>query len=213
MSGRLITFEGIDGSGKTTQLRRLEAHLAAAGHRVLTTREPGGTPLGRQVREVLLAGEEGSVDPLAELLLYAADRAHHVRRLIRPALDEGCVVLSDRFCDATIAYQGFGRGLSLPLIRQLNDLATGGLVPSLTLIYDLPVETGLARIGRRQSAGGPQEASDRIDRESVEFHRRVREGYHALAAAEPGRFRLIPADGSIDETFRLTLAAVADYPG
>lgn len=208
--GRLITFEGIDGSGKTTQLRLLEARFVAAGHQVLATREPGGTALGRQLREALLAGDPGSVDPLAELLLYAADRAHHVRQLIRPALDEGTIVLCDRYADATVAYQGYGRGFSLDLICQLNELATGGLMPALTLIYDLPVEVGLARIGQRQSLSGEGPASNRLDRESVDFHSRVREAYHALAAAEPERCRLIPAAGSIEETFALTLSAIGE---
>ena len=207
-SGKLITFEGIDGSGKTTQLQRLGTFLREAGYDVLTTREPGGTPLGRQIRQALLDGESGSVDPLAELLLYAADRAQHVRQLIRPALLAGRIVLCDRFCDATIAYQGYGRGFAIDLITQLNQLATDGLTPDLTLLYDLPVEEGLARTRGRQTGGTPgrENQADRLDREPLDFHRRVREGYHSLVdsaspASGTSRFRVVSAVGSIEDVF------------
>ena len=209
-SGTLITFEGIDGCGKTTQLKLVEEYLTGAGYRVLTTREPGGTPLGRQIREALLGGEKGSVDPLAELLLYAADRAQHVRQLVLPALEEGKVVLSDRFFDATVAYQGYGRGFSLDLIDRLNDLATGGLKPAMTLLYDLEVEEALKRTRERHNEAAPEAAMDRLDREPGEFHRRVREGYLSLAARESSRFRLIPAAGSIDEIFPVTIRLVRE---
>lgn len=228
-TGKLITFEGIDGSGKTTQLQRLGTFLREAGYDVLTTREPGGTPLGRQIRQALLDGESGSVDPLAELLLYAADRAQHVRQLIRPALLAGRIVLCDRFCDATVAYQGYGRGFPIDLIIQLNQLATDGLTPDLTLFYDLPVEEGLARTRGRQTAGAPgrENQADRLDREPLDFHRRVREGYHFLVNSaavraelpdvELSRFRVVPAGGSIEEVFirtrREALAVVAPARG
>ncbi len=204
--GRLITFEGIDGSGKTTQLQLLAAFLRESGYEVVTTREPGGTPLGRQIRQALLEGDSESVDPLAELLLYAADRAQHVRRLIRPAIAEGKIVLCDRFCDATIAYQGHGRGFSLDLIQHLNHLATGGLTPDLTLLYDLEVEAGLARTRARQvqAIAGTSHEQDRLDREPFDFHRQVRAGYQALLREHPARLRLIPAAGSIDEIFART---------
>ena len=142
--GKLITFEGIDGCGKTTQMRLLGQYLTERGVAVVPTREPGGTELGRKVRSALLDGGTSLVEPLAELLLYA-DRAQHVRRVILPALAEGKVVLSDRFYDATTVYQGYARGFDLKLVNQLNELATGGLNPDLTLLFDLDVETGLKR--------------------------------------------------------------------
>ena len=143
--GKLITFEGIDGCGKSTQMRLLEQYLTERGLDVVTTREPGGTELGKKIRSALLDGGEGSVEPLAELLLYAADRAQHVRRVIMPALAEGKMVLSDRFYDATTVYQGYARGFDLTLVNQLNELATGGLKPALTLLFDLDVETARPR--------------------------------------------------------------------
>lgn len=207
-SGRLITFEGIDGSGKSTQLQLLARMLGTAGYDVLTTREPGGTQLGKRIRAALLDGEHDSVDPLAELLLYAADRAQHIRQLVRPALQSGRIVLSDRFFDATVAYQGYGRGFQLDLVHQLNRLATEGLTPDLTLVYDLEVAAGLGRIRDRQT-GSSVEQPDRLDREPLEFHQRVRDGYHALIAADPHRFRVISAAGSIDEVFERTCREVS----
>ncbi|MFM8395253.1 MAG: dTMP kinase [Acidobacteriota bacterium] len=206
--GRLITFEGIDGSGKSTQLRLLAQSLTAAGYDVVTTREPGGTLLGKRIRTALLEGEPGSVDPLAELLLYAADRAQHIRQLVRPALQAGQIVLSDRFFDATVAYQGHGRGFPLALIEQLNQLAAEGLTPDLTLVYDLDVATGLARTRHRQT-GTTVERQDRLDLEPQDFHQRVRDGYHALIAADPRRFRVIPAAGAIEEVFEMTRREVS----
>jgi dTMP kinase len=207
--GLLITVEGIDGSGKTTQLERLAAYCQSRGLEVLLTREPGGTPLGVQLRTVLLAGEPGSVDPLAELLLYAADRAQHVRQVILPALEAGKMVLCDRYTDASLAYQGYGRGFALPLVQQLNQLATGGLLPDRTLLYDLEVAEGLRRTRHR---GFAREADglDRLDREAVEFHQRVRQGYLAVAAEAPDRVRLLSAMGTVDAVFVRTREAVVD---
>jgi len=217
VAGQFITVEGIDGCGKTTQLQRLAAHCRSLGAEVVVTREPGGTDLGVQLRAVLLGGDPGSVDPLAELLLYAADRAQHVQQLIRPALEAGKIVLCDRYVDASLAYQGYGRGFPLSLVAELNRLATGGLGPVRTLLYDLEVEEGLRRTRLRQSrlteptTPDPEEhRQDRLDREGAEFHHRVREGYLAVAAAEPDRIRLLSAKGSIDEVFALTREAVAD---
>lgn len=196
MSGTFISFEGIDGSGKTTQLRRLENDLRARGLDVLATREPGGTPLGIRLRAALLDARE-QVDPLAELLLYAADRAQHVRALVQPALEAGRIVLTDRYADATVAYQGAGRGFSPQLIAEVIRLATGGLMPDITLVFDLPVQTGTLRTRRR--AHQTQE-EDRLDAEDSAFHELVRKAYLQLAAAEPERVRVIDAGGSIDET-------------
>lgn len=199
--GKLITFEGIDGCGKTTQLRLLERILTSHSIPFVSTREPGGTELGKMIRAALLNVAPHSVDPLAELLLYAADRAQHVREFITPHLANGTLVLSDRFYDATIAYQGYGRGFDLALIKQLNDLATGGLKPDVTLLFDIDVTTGLERIHRRggEVVNAATEAqADRLDREPQEFHERVRQGYLELAKQEPNRFRIIPASGSIE---------------
>jgi len=207
--GKLITFEGIDGCGKSTQMRLLEQYLTELGLAVVSTREPGGTELGRKIRSALLDGVEGSVEPLAELLLYAADRAQHVRQVIMPALAEGKVVLSDRFYDATTVYQGYARGFDLALVNQLNELAAGGLKPDLTLLFDLDVETGLKRTWERGDvADGKAARPDRLDQEPVEFHECVREAYLEIAAREPQRFRVIPAAGPVEETFELMIREV-----
>ncbi|MCI0389164.1 MAG: dTMP kinase [Acidobacteria bacterium] len=207
--GKLITFEGIDGCGKSTQMRLLEQYLAERDVAFVSTREPGGTELGKKIRSALLDGMKGSVDPLAELLLYAADRAQHVRQVIMPALAEGKVVLSDRFYDATTVYQGYARGFDLTLVNQLNELASGGLKPDLTLLFDLDVETGLKRTLER---GGATYAiatqPDRLDQEPVEFHELVRNAYLEIAAREPQRFRVIPASGQVQETFDMALKEV-----
>lgn len=207
MSGTFISFEGIDGSGKTTQLHRLENDLQARGLDVLATREPGGTPLGIRLRAALLDAHE-QVDPLAELLLYAADRAQHVRALVRPALATGRIVLTDRYADATVAYQGAGRGFSPQLIAEVIRLATGGLMPDITLVFDLPVQTGTLRTRRR--AHQTQEA-DRLDAEGAAFHELVREAYLQLAAAEPQRVQVIDASGSIDETYARMMEIVLPF--
>jgi dTMP kinase len=196
VAGVFITFEGIDGSGKSTQLRMLASALRLRGLEVVTTREPGGTPFGKRLRTALLDNQI-EVDPLAELLLFASDRAQHVRSLVRPALESDHIVLSDRYADATIAYQGAGRGFSPELIREVVELATGGLKPDLTLFFDLSVAAGVARAHRR--AGNGHQA-DRLDSEDMEFHTRVRNAYLEIAAAEPERVRTIDASGSTDET-------------
>ncbi|MBL8205659.1 MAG: dTMP kinase [Blastocatellia bacterium] len=209
--GKLITFEGIDGCGKTTQLRMLERILTGRNIPFVSTREPGGTDLGKMIRAALLNVSPHSVDPLAELLLYAADRAQHVREFIAPNLAKGILVLSDRFYDATTAYQGYGRGFDLTLINQLNNLATGGLKPDVTLLFDLDVATGMERIHRRSgdAADNTTDAqADRLDREPLEFHERVRNGYLELAHQEPKRYRIIPASGSIETVRPLVTEAL-----
>jgi len=202
-----ITFEGIDGSGKSTQLRMLASHLRLLGHEVVATREPGGTPLGVRVRGLVLDAEE-QVDPLAELLLYAADRAQHVRALIRPALESGRVVLSDRYADATAAYQGAGRGFPEDLVSELIALATGGLMPDLTLVFDVTVEESQRRAARRTHGG---DTPDRLDVEDAAFYARVRDAYLRLAAAEPDRVRIIDAAGSVEETHAEVLRLVRPF--
>ena len=187
MSGRslFITFEGVEGAGKSSQTRRLAASLKSDGFSVLVTREPGGTPISERIREVLLEREHHKMVSTTELLLYAAARSQHVAEYIAPALAEEHIVISDRFGDATAAYQGYGRGLDLELIRRLNHVATGGLVPDLTIVLDVPIKVGLGRARRRRRS------MDRLEIESLEFHQRVREGYLTIAKEEPNRFAVI----------------------
>ena len=199
MTGTFITFEGVDGSGKSTQMRLLAAALRAQKCEVLTTREPGGTPVGLKLRAALLDAHE-EVDPLTELLVFAADRAQHVRRVLRPALAAGQIVISDRYADATVAYQGAGRGFSPELISQIVQLATEGLKPDLTLLFDLSIEESGARTRRRSEGKHKTEKGDRLDSEDVAFHTRVREAYLRLAAAERDRFRIVQSDGPVEDT-------------
>lgn len=182
--GTFVTLEGPEGAGKTTQVKLLSKQLTKLGVPHIVTRDPGGTPLGKQVRRILLTPGI-SVAPMTELLLYQADRAQHVAEVIRPALEEGKLVLCDRFIDSSIAYQGYGRSIDIKLIRQLNELSTGGLKPVLTILFDIQSADGLSRL----HPGG----HDRIEREALDFHTRVREGYHALAEEEPKRWRILDA--------------------
>ena len=192
--GRFITLEGIEGSGKSTQIRHLAEVLVQTGHRVLQTREPGGTPTAEAIRHILLgASTQEPVTPQAEALLILSARCQHVTHLIKPALRRGVVVLCDRFSDSTFAYQGFGRGLNLQWLREANEIATGGLTPDLTLVLDLPVSAGLAR---RRADHGRQ---NRLDQETERFHRKVRRGFLALAAEDPGRMTIVNANRPAQE--------------
>ncbi|HEY2961924.1 MAG TPA: dTMP kinase [Pyrinomonadaceae bacterium] len=201
MPGTFITFEGIDGSGKSTQLRLLNSFLRAHGCNAVVTREPGGTALGLRLREALLDALE-EVDPLTELLVFAADRAQHVRRTLRPALEGGAVVISDRYADATVAYQGAGRGFPLELISQIVQLATGGLKPDLTLLFDVSIAESTTRTTRRSSGknSSGRGGRDRLDIEDAEFHTRVRNAYLRIAAAEPERVKVIDTSGPVELT-------------
>lgn len=200
MPGTFITFEGIDGSGKSTQLKLLNSFLRARGCEAIVTREPGGTTLGLRLREALLDALE-EVDPLTELLVFAADRAQHVRRKLIPALETGAVVISDRYADATVAYQGAGRGFPPELISQIVQLATGGLKPDLTLLFDVSIDESTSRTTRRSSGKNPaRSARDRLDIENAEFHARVRDAYLSLAAAEPQRIKVIDTSGPVERT-------------
>jgi dTMP kinase len=196
VSGCLITIEGVEGAGKSTQAPRLAAELERDGHAVLVTREPGGTDLGRALRQLLLDGGPPGPTAETELLLYLADRAEHVRRVIEPAIAGGAIVIADRFSDSTLAYQGYGRGLPLERVRQLDEFARGGLEARLTFVLDLAPEEGLRRARRL----GP---ADRIEREAIDFHRRVRSGFHALAEAAPSRVVVVDAAQPVDEVARL----------
>jgi len=198
--GLFITFEGTEGTGKSTQAALLEKELRRRGKSVVLTREPGGTKLGEDLRAILLGHSHGGLSACAELFLYMADRAQHVDEIIAPALAEGKIVICDRFVDATVAYQGFGRGLSRETIDLLNREATSGRVPDLTLLLDMQnVESGLARALKRNSEEGTSGREDRFEREEMEFHRRVQDGYRKVAEEEPRRFTLFSATLSIEE--------------
>ncbi|HUQ32586.1 MAG TPA: dTMP kinase [Pyrinomonadaceae bacterium] len=208
MSGVFITFEGIDGCGKSTQVRLLASELRMRGLEVVSTREPGGTTLGKLIRNLLL-DPQMEVDPLAELLLFAADRAQHVRTLLRPAIESGSVVLSDRYADATAAYQGAGRNFTPEMIAEVIRIATGGLKPDLTLIFDLAVAEGLSRTHKRTNE--TDDKKDRLDAEDEAFHTRVRNAYLQLARDEPERVRIIDAGGSITETHDRVIEVVIPF--
>ncbi|MBN1613508.1 MAG: dTMP kinase [Deltaproteobacteria bacterium] len=197
--GRLITFEGIEGCGKTTQAALAGEYLQRLRIPFVLTEEPGGTPFGKRIREILLTKTLSEPAAKAELLLFAADRAQHVKEVIEPALEKGKAVLCDRFIDATVAYQGFGRGLDIGLIKTLNAFSTGSLRPDLTLLFDLPVETALMRVRARRSNKGLDAVDDRFEGEEAAFHRKVREGYLRAAAEEPHRFRIIDASREISQ--------------
>ncbi|HEX6042963.1 MAG TPA: dTMP kinase [Pyrinomonadaceae bacterium] len=200
MPGTFITFEGIDGSGKSTQLRLLNNFLRANGFNPLITREPGGTPVGLRLRAALLDASE-EVDPLTELLVFAADRAQHVRRVIRPALEAGQIVISDRYADATVAYQGAGRGFSPALIGEIVQLATEGLKPDLTVLFDLGIDESTSRTTRRSTGKSSHKTGrDRLDIEDAEFHARVRDAYLQIARAEPERVIVVDSTGPVELT-------------
>ncbi len=184
--GTFITLEGGEGSGKTTQVHRLAQYFRSAGYPVLVTKEPGGTVSGRSMRSILLKNTTNPIDAKCELFLYLADRAQHITEVVKPALRDGKIVICDRHADATVAYQAFGREINIKFVVTLNRFATGGLKPALTLLLDQPPEIGLARCQQRASM-------NRLDREELAFHRRVRRGYRELARAEPDRIRVINA--------------------
>ena len=208
--GKFVTFEGIEGCGKTTQIGLAAAWLKERGILSLTTAEPGGTPLGRKIRDILLNRGLCAIGAEAELLLFAAARAQHVREAILPALNANQWVLCDRFADATLAYQGFGRGLDAAFIRRLNAFSAGSLKPDLTLLFDLPVETGLERAKKRTAGVRPESAEDRFEQEDLAFHERIRQGYLTLAAAEPDRFRIIDGAADIETVHREVCKRLAE---
>lgn len=207
--GYFIALEGPDGAGKSTHARALAALLRDCGRLVVLTREPGGTPFGDQLRSILLDPATGPISSLTELLLYESIRAHHVETLIRPALDSGSIVISDRFTDASVAYQGYGRRIPVETVKMLNHIATSDLKPDTTLLLDIDSGRGLAaaRSAERSESGRGQ--LDRIEAAGPAFHRRVRSGYQQLAAAEPERIVVIRRRKGREATFRAVLEALA----
>jgi dTMP kinase len=207
MAGWFITFEGVEGSGKTTQIRLAGEFLREKGFPVFMTQEPGGTPLGERIREILLNRGGFDISGEAEVFLFAAARAQHTDAVIRPALEKGQVILCDRFSDATIAYQAYGRGLPLEAVREICRFASRGLSPRLTLLFDLPVEKGLERAFRRIAGREERSREDRFEREHLDFHRRIREGYLTIAREEPDRVKIVDASRDIEST-RLEVRAI-----
>jgi dTMP kinase len=205
--GKFITFEGGEGSGKSTQARLLADALRASGREVVLTREPGGSEGAESIRRLIVEGDAGRWDPITETLLFAAARRDHVERLIRPSLDMGIWIVCDRFVDSTVAYQGYGGGVDLDFIDGLTEAAVGDLRPDLTVIFDLPAERGLARADRRGSG------EDRFERMATDFHRRLREGFLTIAQKEPDRCVVISAHGEIPDIQAMIRAAVADRLG
>ncbi len=189
--GHLITFEGIDGSGKSTQIDLLAASLQEHGIKVLVLREPGGTTIGEAIRKILLDCKHAGMKQETELLLFESARAQLIREVVEPALAAGTTVICDRFYDSTLAYQGYGRGLDLKMIDALNRFAVGSCKPDVTILMDLPAEAALCRLS------GRQDKADRLDGESLAFIKRTREGYRALAAREPGRIIMIDAEQQV----------------
>ena len=186
--GLFITFEGADGCGKTTQIELLNEYLIKKGYKTLLTREPGAKGLGVKLREILL-NYDGEVSPNCESFLFLADRAQHIDCIIKPAIEEGKIILCDRHTDSTVAYQGYGRGLDLDRINKLNDIATNGLKPDLTIVFDIDVETSMQRVGKEK---------DRMESAGVEFFNKVRQGYLEIAKNEPQRVKVISSSDTID---------------
>jgi len=206
-----VTFEGPEGSGKSTQIQLLHQALKGRGFAVVCTREPGGTPISEQIRAVLHDLKNVGMSPEAEVLLYSASRAQHVAQLIRPALERGGVVISDRYAESTLAYQGYGRGLDLDILKTITGFATGGLYPDLVIYLDLDVQLGLQRKLRDQQQG--QGEWNRMDQQDIAFHRRVREGYLKMAGQDRERWLVIDATRSVEEIHSMVLGRVEEFLG
>ncbi len=196
--GLFITFEGIDGSGKTTQLNKVKTFLETKGYNVITTREPGAMELGKKIREILLH-YEGEVSDKSEMFLFLADRAQHVEKLIKPAIEEGKIVLCDRHTDSTIAYQGYGRGQDINILKDLNRIAVNGIIPDLTLLFDVSLETSQNRVG---------DEKDRMESSGIEFLKKVRNGYLELLKEHPRRIKIINANNNIETVFEETKTVI-----
>ncbi len=196
--GQFITFEGIEGCGKSTQITKLSEYLKKRGLEVLLTREPGGTEISEKIRKILLDSAHTAMDPVTELMLYAASRRQHITEVIEPALTAGKIVLCDRYADATTAYQGAARRVDFKILGELHEIATDGLMPEITILLDCPVEVGLARARSRDAGDGSQGNSDRFEQEKMAFHERVRTGYLTIAGDENNRVHVVNAEQSIE---------------
>lgn len=205
-----ISFEGIEGCGKTTQVHSLVKYLESENIHCVKTLEPGGTEIGQGIRKILLDSKNTHLSPLAELILYAADRAQHVSEVIKPGLDQGKWVICDRFFDATVAYQGFGRGMDMELIEMLNNQATLGICPDLTILMDCPEDIGLRRALERNKNENLEDQG-RFEKEKMEFHHKVRNGYLLLADKYKDRFRIVDASGTVDEVKKDICNLLAPY--
>ncbi len=204
MRGLFITFEGIDGCGKSTQREPLAEQLRQRGFEVVVTREPGGTEIGEGIRRLLISDASIHIAPTTELLLYVAARAQHVAELIKPSVEAGRIVISDRYADSTVAFQGYGRGLDPEMVAKLNSFATGRLVPDLTIVFDLDPAMARARLGSRPVGG----LLGAFDEQHADFHERMRSGYLRMARSEPSRLRVVDASGSAQETHSKVMALV-----
>lgn len=198
MRGKFITLEGPDGAGKSTQVKLLAQYFSSRGLKAVVTREPGGTPVAEKIREILLNPENQEMTNRTEVLLYAAARAQHVEELIEPALTAGEMVICDRFIDSTLAYQGYGRGWDLDFLQKVNQIATGGWEPDLTILLDVPSELGIGRIYGNRKSGG-----DRLEQQDFDFHRRVRQGYLELAEKFPKRIKVVSAQEPVDVVWQV----------
>jgi dTMP kinase len=196
-----VTFEGIEGTGKSTQIKKVREYLESKGRDVFLTLEPGGSRVGRELRKMLLHVDNRDITPITELFLYLADRAQHVAQVIRPELDAGKVVLCDRFADSTIVYQGYGRGLDTKTLRELNEVAVDGLWPDLTIVLDIDPEIGLKRAMLRNIEDGKAKEEGRFEAEHISFHNKIREGYLTWAAFNKDRMRVVNADNTPDQVF------------
>ena len=206
-----ITLEGIEGSGKTTQIPNIVTYLQRRGHSCVVTREPGATVVGRKIRAILLDPEHKDLDALTELLLYAADRAQHLRQILLPSLEAGKTVICDRFYDATVVYQGLARGLDRRFIDELHRMILKGLEPDITILLDLPVEVGLSRAWRQIDSGGRAGRETRFEEEKLAFHEKVRAGYLHMARIESKRFRVIDGAGDVEDVSRKIMEVLGQY--
>lgn len=206
-----ITFEGIEGTGKSTQITRVREYFESLGREVFLTMEPGGSRIGRELRKMLLHVDNREITPITELLLYLADRAQHVGQVIRPELAAGKVVLCDRFADSTIVYQGYGRGLDTAMLRELNEVAVDGLWPDLTIVLDIDPEIGLKRATLRNIEDGKAKEEGRFEAEHISFHNKIREGYLTWAAFNRDRMKVVNASSTPDAVFERIKAVIQAF--
>lgn len=207
----LITLEGIEGSGKTTQIHNIAEFLETEGYDCVITKEPGGTVIGEKIRSILLDPQNKGIHPMTELLLYAADRVQHIKELIGPMIENGKVVICDRFHDSTTVYQGFTRGLDVNLINQLNQLVLEGVKPDITFVLDLPAKLGLERAWKQINNGSRSDKETRFENEKLSFHEKVREGYLSIAQSEPKRFFIVDAAAKPESVREAIISCLKDF--